>query len=262
MAYEQIVTVSGSASSGQIPQSNGNGSYSWVTPAPGVSPSSATPAMDGTAAAGSSADYARGDHVHPTDTSRAASSHAHGNITNAGAITATGVALASGDTLAFVDSSDSSKIKKTSVSFDGSTTTQALTKKGTFETFLTSHQDISALAPKASPALTGTPTAPTASAGTSTTQIATTAFVQNALSAFSAMIKVNVGTVSSLPVTVNSAMITSDMELIRAELGTPSAQASDWTVTTANGSVTISGTVSADESTSLILYLSTVQSTS
>lgn len=37
------------------------------------------------------------------------------------------------------------------------------------------------LAPKASPALTGTPTAPTASAGTNTTQIATTAFVQTAL---------------------------------------------------------------------------------
>ncbi len=35
----------------------------------------------------------------------------------------------------------------------------------------------------ASPALTGTPTAPTATAGTSTTQIATTAFVQNAINA-------------------------------------------------------------------------------
>ena len=33
-------------------------------------------------------------------------------------------------------------------------------------------------APKASPALTGTPTAPTAAAGTNTTQVATTAFVQ------------------------------------------------------------------------------------
>ena len=33
-------------------------------------------------------------------------------------------------------------------------------------------------APIASPALTGTPTAPTATAGTNTTQIATTAFVQ------------------------------------------------------------------------------------
>lgn len=36
---------------------------------------------------------------------------------------------------------------------------------------------ISSLAPKASPALTGTPTAPTATVGTNTTQIATTAFV-------------------------------------------------------------------------------------
>lgn len=37
-------------------------------------------------------------------------------------------------------------------------------------------------APKASPAFTGAPTAPTAAAGTSTTQLATTAFVANAIS--------------------------------------------------------------------------------
>lgn len=36
--------------------------------------SSGTPAMDGTASRGSSAQYARADHVHPTDTSRAAAS--------------------------------------------------------------------------------------------------------------------------------------------------------------------------------------------
>lgn len=34
-------------------------------------PSSASPQMDGTASAGSSALYARGDHVHPSDTSKA-----------------------------------------------------------------------------------------------------------------------------------------------------------------------------------------------
>ena len=61
------------------------------------------PGMDGTAAVGSSTRFARADHVHPTDTSRA---------------------------------------------------------------------------PLASPALTGTPTAPTAANGTNTTQIATTAFVR------------------------------------------------------------------------------------
>jgi len=41
--------------------------------------------------------------------------------------------------------------------------------------------DVALKAPLASPALTGTPTAPTATAGTNTTQIATTAFVQTAL---------------------------------------------------------------------------------
>lgn len=43
--------------------------------------------------------------------------------------------------------------------------------------------DLSALAPLASPALTGTPTAPTAAPGTNTTQIASTAFVTAAVSA-------------------------------------------------------------------------------
>ncbi len=37
-------------------------------------------------------------------------------------------------------------------------------------------------APKASPAFTGTPTAPTAASGTNTTQLATTAFVQSTIS--------------------------------------------------------------------------------
>lgn len=40
------------------------------------SASSTTPSMDGTGATGSSTDYARADHVHPTDTSRAPTSHA------------------------------------------------------------------------------------------------------------------------------------------------------------------------------------------
>lgn len=47
------------------------------------------------------------------------------------------------------------------------------------------------LAPKASPALTGTPTAPTAAAGTSTTQIATTAFVAG--TAFSSALPAQTG---------------------------------------------------------------------
>lgn len=70
------------------------------------SPSNTTPLMDGTAAVGNGTTWARADHVHPTDTSRA---------------------------------------------------------------------------PLASPEFTGTPIAPTAAAGTNTTQIATTAFVKKAI---------------------------------------------------------------------------------
>lgn len=430
-AYEQLVSVSGAATNGQIPQANGSGGYAWVTPAAGVNPSSATPAMDGTGAAGTSADYARGDHVHPTDTSRAplasptfsgtpsAPTAAAGTNTTQLATTAfvtTAVAnksvptattttpkmdgtaavgsetkWAKGDhvhptdtsraplaspaltgtptaptasagtnttqiaTTAFVSAAIKTQtdkmgaangyatldenakvyayqITKTMVEVTTSKTL-ALTDDGKWLNVTASsavtitvpanasvelpigaeidvcrwgtgtvtfaaasgvtiqnaegtsipaqntvahlkkiatnywllryeYQDTSTLAPLASPALTGTPTAPTASSGTNSTQIATTAFVQDALSASSSIIKVNCGTISSLPTTVNSAMITSDMELIRAELGTPTAQASDWTVTTANGSVTVSGTVVANENTTLILYLSTVHATS
>ena len=44
--------------------------------------------------------------------------------------------------------------------------------------YLTQHQDISGKADLASPTLTGVPKAPTAGSATSTTQIATTQFVQ------------------------------------------------------------------------------------
>ena len=137
-------------------------------------------------------------------TSMTPTSHTHGNIQNGGTLQTNDIAIASGDKLIVTDSSDSSKIARTSISFDGSTTTQALTKKGTWGTFLTSHQDISGKAPLASPALTGTPTAPTAADGTNTTQIATTAFVMNAFKANDAMIfKGTIGssgaTVTALP---------------------------------------------------------------
>ena len=60
---------------------------------------------------------------------------------------------------------------------------------------------ISSKADLNSPALTGTPTSPTASAATNTTQVATTAFVQTALSAaFSTgMIMMWSGTIATIP---------------------------------------------------------------
>lgn len=95
----------------------------------GAVASTTTPKMDGTATVGTEVAFARGDHRHPTDTSRA---------------------------------------------------------------------------PLASPTFTGVPAAPTAAAGTNTTQLATTAFVQTAIGNL-ALITVTV--VSSLPASGSSNVI-------------------------------------------------------
>ena len=68
-----------------------------------------------------------------TSTTVAIGNHTHGNITNGGDITATAPTIANGDQLVINDSSES-KITN-GPTFDGSTTTKALTPKGTWETF-------------------------------------------------------------------------------------------------------------------------------
>ena len=106
-----------------------------------------TPLVNGTAAVGTSLRYARQDHVHGTDTTRAPLDSP----------TFTGVPAAP---TAAVDTN----------------TTQLAT---------TAYVVGQGYAKLASPALTGTPTAPTATAGTNTTQLATTAFVQQEVPAAS-----------------------------------------------------------------------------
>lgn len=69
----------------------------------------------------------------------AASDHVHGNITNGGDITATAPTIANGDQIVINDAS-ASKITN-GPTFDGSTTTKALTPKGTWETFLKSYTE-------------------------------------------------------------------------------------------------------------------------
>lgn len=125
---------------------------------PGSVASTTTPKMDGTASTGSENAFARGDHVHPTDTSLqtkitasgilkgngsggvsaatagtdyAAASHTHGEITNGGDIT-TSATIASGDRLVINDES-ASKIKNSSITF-GTSTTSFLSNAGTWET--------------------------------------------------------------------------------------------------------------------------------
>lgn len=58
---------------------------------------------------------------------------------------------------------------------------------------------------------------------------------------------------SSLPQTVTDERINAQHVVVNYAIGTPSAQTSDWTVTTSDGSLTISGSISG--STALTLYL-------
>ena len=69
----------------------------------------------------------------PYTSARTPSSHTHGNITNGGTITSD-TTVASGDKIVIIDA-DNNKVARSGIAFDGSTTTTALTPKGTFETF-------------------------------------------------------------------------------------------------------------------------------
>ena len=69
----------------------------------------------------------------PYTSARTPSSHTHGNIQNGGTLQSTDITIANGDKLVVTDSSDSNKIARTSISFDGSTTTKFLSQKGTWE---------------------------------------------------------------------------------------------------------------------------------
>lgn len=68
-------------------------------------------------------------------TNVALAQHSHGNIASGGTLQTIDISIANGDKLVVTDASDSNKVARTSLAFDGSTTTQALSKKGTFETF-------------------------------------------------------------------------------------------------------------------------------
>ena len=85
---------------------------------------------------------AAGNHTHDYSSTYAAKSHTHGNIQNGGTLQTNDITIANGDKLVVTDSSDSAKVARTSISFDGSTSTKALTQKGTWETFGTSNLTI------------------------------------------------------------------------------------------------------------------------
>lgn len=137
--YAKIKTVDANGAPTSWESGSGGGGGSAVDPA------TATPLMDGTAAVGTSTKYAREDHRHPTDTTRAplASPAFTGNPT-----------------------------APTQSTSDNST------KVATTAFVKANLPDLSTYAPLASPALTGTPTAPTQTTSDSSTKIATTAFAE------------------------------------------------------------------------------------
>lgn len=100
-------------------------------------------------------------------------------------------------------------------------------------------------------------TAEEAEAGTETaprviTPAVLNSFVESEVNVMPVLV-VDVESFSSLPQTVVNESITADMVVVNSVLDTPSAQTGDWTVTTANGSATITGSISGE--TSLTLYL-------
>ena len=89
-----------------------------------------------------------------------------------------------------------------------------LTQTDAAATYLTEHQSLSAYAKKASPTFTGTPKAPTATnVATSTTQIATTAFVHNVVNATIKKVSITIPS-GSTNYTYEDAWITADTECI------------------------------------------------
>lgn len=209
----------------------------------GATASTTVPIMDGTAATGTEKAFARGDHVHPTDTSRAPVNHAssattygvgtsgnYGHVKLSDATNETSSAASNGTAATPKAVKDALDAAKTYADSAGVTGITVKNKSGTDTVTLTGNIAIqpgdpsgpirvqenrlagivninlvsdsalsststnpvenrvinSALelkAPLASPALTGTPTAPTAAVATDSTQIATTAFVHDVVDA-------------------------------------------------------------------------------
>lgn len=147
----------------------------------GAAASTTTPLMDGEAAVGTELAFARGDHRHPSDSTKVDKVTGKGLSTNDftdneknkldGISASVGTGALAGLTTLTIPGNDGGENpdEYLLVNSDGMQGVQTL---------------LNQKAPLASPDLTGTPTAPTATAGTNTTQIATTAFIQTALGSY------------------------------------------------------------------------------
>lgn len=169
-----------------------------------VEPSTTTPLMDGTAQVGTEQKYARGDHVHPSDTSRVATSG--DTMTGDLSIKSSNIDMSAstpssnqyGNSNFTVNDTNGTRmgyirpVRYTS----GTAGTQFFAVRGSVHNgiILTVDENDNravtvsdaaawrsalACAPLSSPAFTGNPTAPTQAAGNNSTRLSTTAFVYN-----------------------------------------------------------------------------------
>ena len=145
-------------------------------------PSAGTPAMDGTPTPGAVNTWSRGDHVHPTDTTRYAASNPAGYVTAAGAAGASPVQSFNTRTGAIVlNTADVTTVLPPSSTPPAMNGTVAVGTGTTWARADHVHPSDTARAPLASPVFTGDPQAPTAAAGDNDTSVATTAFVSAAV---------------------------------------------------------------------------------
>lgn len=114
-------------------------------------------------------------------------------------------------------------------------------------------------APLASPTLTGTPAAPTAAAGTNTTQIATTAFVQGELAHeilyYSAQTvnTANNAQILRIPSSGTNAAITTDTVVLECTFANPQYIESDVTWTSYDGYIAFTGTCATATTANVVL---------
>jgi hypothetical protein len=178
---------------------------------------SATPLIDATVAVvGVSTRFARGDHVHPTDTTRAPlASPALTGVP----VAPTASALNNSTQISTTAYADAA------VSTLSGTTTSALALK----------------APLASAALTGTPTAPTATPSTNTTQIATTAYADaiNALRIAAEALKAPLASpaLTGVPVAPTAAVDTNTTQLATTAMVLAQASSTTPIIGTTAGAV-------------------------
>lgn len=195
---------------------------------PGSEASTSTPLMDGEASVGESEKFARGDHRHPSDTTKQnlinSSNKLSADFIQDGTTNKAFTAAEKTKLTNLPANAEENVVKSVNTTAGTSGVNLSLSNAGELDVTISSgsvasgntnfvtggavYSTTSVLAPKESPTFTGTPAAPTASAGTNTTQIATTAFVTTAVANGIAGIQgISYSVVTSLPASGEAGVI-------------------------------------------------------